>query len=636
MNKLYFSVIILCFLFLQSISSQKIEYSVSLIPDSLITNANTIIRKSSIEITIEAIDKQVIRRKRIVTILNKQGDKNADLYQHYNNDTRINNLSVKIYDGLGNELKKYSKRKFIDVSAVDGGTLYSDAKVKYIDYTPTIYPYTVVFESEVQNSSTGFIPKWYPIETYGVSVEKSVYKINNPKNLIIRKKENNFNEYTISNLSQGSTIYYKLLNQPAKKYEQNSLAFFNIMPNLLVALNTFSLKGIQGNGSNWKEFGKWINNKLLLGKQKLNEATIKEVKELVKNTTSNVEKAKIIYKYMQDKTRYISVQIGIGGWAPIEASEVDKVGYGDCKGLTNYTKALLDAVGVTSNYTVVYAQKRRDIDKDFPSIQGNHIILNLPNNGNDIWLECTSQTMPFGFLGDFTDDRNVLVITPEGGVIKRTPAYKNETNLQTTKAKIILDKKGNITANVERISKGTQYDSKFHIEKKTEEDLIKYYKSNTWDYNNNLEIVSASIHNNKKDVIFTEKIKTTINEFASINDSEYLFRPNVFNKYSYVPKRYRNRTLPLKVSRGFLDKDEFTIIIPNEYNIDALPQQKELKTKFGIYKISITKIDDTTLLYKKYFLLKDGIYPKEDYKKYRKFLRSVSKLENSRIALIKK
>ncbi|MDP4989490.1 MAG: DUF3857 domain-containing protein, partial [Polaribacter sp.] len=109
---------------------------------------------------------------------------------------------------------------------------------------------------------------------------------------------------------------------------------------------------------------------------------------------------------MQQKTRYISVQIGIGGWEPIAANLVDDVGYGDCKGLTNYTKALLDVADVTAYYTVVYADDRIDVDKDFSSLQGNHVILNIPNNGKDVWLECTSQTMPFGFLGDFTDDRD--------------------------------------------------------------------------------------------------------------------------------------------------------------------------------------------------------------------------------------
>ena len=66
------------------------------------------------------------------------------------------------------------------------------------------------------------------------------------------------------------------------------------------------------------------------------------------------EKAKKIYQFVQDKTRYISVQVGIGGWKPFNTSEVDKLGYGDCKALTNYTMSLLKAAGVTSNYCVVY------------------------------------------------------------------------------------------------------------------------------------------------------------------------------------------------------------------------------------------------------------------------------------------
>jgi len=437
-------------------------------------------------------------------------------------------------------------------------------------------------------------------------------------------------------LSSENRISYELVNQPATKYERSSLSYFDLLPNVLVALNDFTLKKVSGKATNWKEFGKWMYEKLLKGRSELSEATKSEIKNLVKEAKTDLEKAKIVYDFVQNKTRYINVQVGIGGWKPIKASEVDKLGYGDCKGLTNYTKALLDVVEVPSNYTIVYAQKRRDIDEEFATLQGNHAILNIPNEGKDIWLECTSQIMPFGFLGDFTDDRNVLVITPEGGIIKRTPAYKNETNLKTTKATIVLDEEGNVSANVERVSKGIQYNGKFYLENESEEDLKKQYISKEWHYNNNLQINTINLVNNEEELVFTEKLNVNINEYVSLNNNEYLFRINVFNKYSYIPKRYRNRKQPLEISRGFLDEDEFTFTIPKGYAINSLPQPKEITNKFGSYKISIEKINETTLVYKKHFLLKAGIHPKEAYKEYRTFLKNVSKYENLRITLHKK
>lgn len=615
-------------------SCQKTEYASFLIPDSLTKNSNLVIRNNTIEIRLKSIDKQIIKKHKVITVLNKLG--NVNISQHYDKDTKINKLSAKIYDAFGNEIKKYSKSKFTDISAVDGATLYSDARVKYLNYTPTAYPYTIVFESETQNSSTGFIPKWYPIEGYLTAVEKNVFKVFNPKNLTLRTKEKNFAGYPIKNLSKDNVIHYELANQPAKKYEQSSVAYFDILPVLLVASNEFALKGVSGKATNWQEFGKWYYDKLLANQNVLSDGTITKIKELTKNAKTDIEKAKIVYDFVQNKTRYISVQVGIGGWQPIPANEVDKFGYGDCKGLTNYTKALLDAIDVTSYYTVVWAKQRRDMQEGFSSIEGNHIILNIPNKEKDIWLECTSQIQPFGFLGDFTDDRNVLVVTPEGGVIKRTPAYKNEINLQEITATVVLDTKGAVTANVERVSKGIQYDDKLRIAQKSKEELEKYYKSDVWDYNNNLEIKSVKIDNNKDDIAITETVKVTINEYATASDNDYLIRLNIFNKYDYIPKRYRNRTLPLKIDRGFLDIDTYTITIPEGYTTNNLPLKKELTSKFGTYKISLEKTDDTTLIYKKYFLLKEGLHPKEDYKKYRKFMKKIAKLENTRIALNKK
>lgn len=628
-------VLIACFLYL-NIHAQQIELSILTIPSELTKDANAVIRNNYTEVTLEDLDRMTVYKKRIVTVLNKEGNRRVNTYANYDEDTKITKLSAKIYDKLGKEIKKYSKSKFIDVSAVDGGTLYSDARVKYLDYTPTSYPYTVVFESEYRTSSTGFIPRWYPISSYYTSIQKSEYKIINPKNLTLRKKENNFAEYPIEKLSEND-IHYQIKNQPAIEYERNSVGFSELFPSVMFALNQFTLKGVTGSGSDWNEFGKWMNNQLLKDKTVLSPATIAKAKDIVKGLDNDTDKAKAIYKYMQNKTRYISVQVGIGGWEPIPAQEVDKLGYGDCKGLTNYTKALLDAVGVKANYSVVYAKERRDIDKDFTSMQGNHVILNIPNEkGEDTWLECTSQRMPFGFLGDFTDNRDVLVITPEGGIIKRTPSYKNDYNSQSTEANITLNPNGGLTANVEITSKGIQYDSKFSLESNSKKELEKYYLSNLWDYNNNTTIKSIDLNNDKNNIVFTEKIDVTIDDYATINENEFLFRVNVFNRNAYVPKRYRNRKLPLEIERGYKDTDTYKITIPEGYAIQQLPEEKNISNKFGEYKMAIKKIDDHTLEYSKTILIKEGVYPKEDYKLYRKFRRSIAKLENSRIAIYKK
>ncbi|WP_341221542.1 DUF3857 domain-containing protein [Polaribacter atrinae] len=617
--------------------SQKENYPTLLIPSALTEDANAVIRDNSIEITIEDVDEMTVYNREVITVLNKLGNRYVSMSAHYDNDTKITALSANIYDAFGRQIKKYKERDFLDVSAVSGGTLYSDSRVKYIDHTPVSYPYTVVFESEYKTSSTGFIPSWFPVESYFLSIEKSSYKLLNPKQFTVRTKEKNFNSYSIENTSSEFNVNYAISNQKVVKYENNAPLSIDIMPYLLVGINQFSLKKIVGEATNWSEFGKWRYDYLKNGNDELSEAIKTKVRKLVEGITDPIEKAKIVYAFMQNKTRYISVQEGVGGWMPIPANEVDKVGYGDCKGLTNYTKTLLDAVGVKSHYAVIWAgAEKRDVEKDFFGMQGNHVILNIPNNGNDIWLECTSQTIPFGFLGDFTDDRNVLVMTPEGGIVKRTPAYKDETNLQEIKASIQLEKNGNLSADLHRVSKGIQYDDKSYYEKLTEEELVKNYKSNVWEYNNNLEIIAVDLLNDKEEVVFKEDLKMTIKSYASVNEQEYLFRVNVFNKNGFVPKRYRSRKLPLKISRGYKDDTTYKFKLPEGYVLSTLPSEKVLSTKFGTYKITFTKIDDTTFNYHKTMVIKDGVYAKEDYNNYRNFRRSISKYENLRIAITPK
>jgi hypothetical protein len=379
-----------------------------------------------------------------------------------------------------------------------------------------------------------------------------------------------------------------------------------------------------------------MQNRLLYDVSDLSEGTKEMARNLVAGEITNEGKARKIYQYLQEKVRYISVQIGIGGWKPMLASDVDKLAYGDCKALTNYTKALLDAVGVPSYYTILWAgDDEVDIIKDFPSMQGNHAILGVPDGEEIHWLECTEQDKPFGFTGNFTDDRDVLVITPEGGKIVHTKAYPDEENLQAYKASVRINADGGISGTLEGKYEGLQYDDKYYWDKKTDKEQTIYYKER-WSYINGLSIESKSFNDNKKDIIFTEDLKIKAVNYASNVGDDLLLCPNVFNRAQYIPTRNNDRVQDLYISEGYKDIDEVDILIPDNYSIDYLPEKTTIETKFGSYSIAISEIEKNKISFSRTLIIKKGSFPPEDYKAYRTFRKKIVKLDKSKIFLKRK
>lgn len=618
------------FLITFSIFSQDHLYSSLTIDPKLKKNANAVVRYDDVDITIKAYNRMIFNNKRIVTILNSSGDSKLGTTIGYDNNTTIKKLEARVYNQFGKEIKKIKKNNFVDVSAVDGGTLYSDSRVKYLNYTPISYPYTIVFETEVEYKSTAFIPEWRPIEGYYVSTQKADYKITNETDIEVKIKTTNFNSF---NIEKQNDFHFIASDLMAIKPEAYSPSFRKHAPFLKAALTRFDMEGVEGVNNNWNDFGKWINDKLIFGNQELPQEVKSKIKVLTANATSDIEKAKIVYKYMQDKTRYISVQVGIGGWKPIVARDVDKLGYGDCKGLSNYTKALLDEVGVESYYTVIYGgRKIIDFDKNFSVAQGNHAILCLPNGDDYIWLECTNQTVPFGYTANFTDDRDALVVTPEGGKIVHTNIYKTKDNSQITKAKVKLNAEGSIFGNVNIESRGTQYSFHEGIQEEILKEQKLHYKD-YWDNINNLSIVSMKFNNDKDSIVFTENVVITATKYNTTAGNRILFEPNMFNKFSSAPPRYKNRKLPFQIDRGFIDVDEYEITIPKELEIEALQDEIQLSNKFGEYKFSIKKKTDNTLIFYRTLILNKGKFKKEDYKAFRDFWLKIIKYDKSKIVL---
>ncbi len=626
--------LIFIILFCNLVSAQSINYSVVTIPENLKENANSIIRYQSINITINSQKSFVENTTKVITVLNSKGIANIDAKEYYGDSDKVNAIEATIYNAFGNEIKKIKRKDFKDQSISDGFSI-SNERVLFLDYTPTDYPFTVVFTSETKSPNTAFIPGWSPIDDYLESVQKSEFTIQYPPDLGFKYKEYNFAGRTINKIEKEGVITFSVENLVAEKQEEYSPSPSKFWPEVKFGLEKFYLEGVEGSAKTWKEYGAWVYNALLSGTEELSDETKIKIKALVGTETDPLKKAKIVYQFMQDKTRYVSIQLGIGGWKPMLAKDVDRLGYGDCKALSNYTRALLKTVGVDAYYVLIFgSNSKRDFKQDFVAMQGNHAVLTLPTKDNNLFLECTSQTLPFGFQGDFTDDRFALKVTSDGGEIIKTNEYNEKKSSQISKGSYAIDLDGTISGGVTIKSNGVQYDDIYALEKKSKEDIDDYYKSHFY-WINNLKMNKIKFNNSKDEVEFTEDLQISALGYGKSNAGVMMVPINVFNQNASIPQRYRTRKNPFEISRGYYDEDEIEVTLPEGFKLEAKPDNLELKDKFGTYKMELVVLSPNKLLYKRSFLATKGYYEKEEYENYRKFREQIAKADNSKIVLTK-
>ncbi|QNJ96965.1 DUF3857 domain-containing protein [Constantimarinum furrinae] len=627
------SLIFLLFTFL--VAAQE-KYSVKAIPLELRQNANSVLISETIEVDISQPKKQHVLQTSVVTVFNKKGDNDIATYVSYADDSKIKEANIWIYDKDGKEIKRYKKRDFTDVTLSDGFSLFNSARVMYVNYTPVNYPYTMVFTYEFESETTAFLYGWNPLNDYASSTQKSEFRVKFDAENKPRYDAKNLEKFNITISENPGELIFKAENIKAIEYEEGAPSLSEIGPSLSIALDKFYLKGVYGEVKNWNQFGSWMDQNLLTGVRELPEGTVANIKNLIKDETTNEGKARKIYKYLQDKVRYVSIQIGIGGWKPMLASDVDKLSYGDCKALTNYTKALLEVAGVPSYYTIVYAgEEQRDIKKDFTALQGNHAILGVPDGDTITWLECTSQITPYGYNGTFTDDRDVLIITPEGGKIVRTKKYPTQENVRSLNASLQLKDDLKISGALEESSEGLQYERYYHLENEKQEDILQYYKER-WGHLNNFNPSEIEFENDDVEVTFTEKMNFTATNYVSKAGSRLLLNPNIFNRVKSMPATNKNRSLPYKISRGQVYKDEIEITLPDEYKVESVMEAVEINESFGSYKASVSTSENNKIVYTREFIIEPGSYLGDEYQAYTDFMKTVIKKDRSKIVLSKK
>jgi hypothetical protein len=623
-------IIILSFLF-SRLNAQT--YNSFLIPDSLKENANAVIREYVRELELHGVNNGTERIRKIITILDNNGDDFGTLNIGYDKNSKVTIYEAAIYDKNGKRVKKISQSAISDIPSSDGVSLYSDNRQKVFKPSYGDYPYTVEYEYEIAHTNLISYGRWFPLYGYNISIEHSKFTFIHPSEIQFKKKE--------INLISGSEIKNngnKVIESwscdflKALEYEPFAISLADRLPKLFLMPVKLVYDNHTGDAGNWSDYGKWIND-LYEGRDVLAETDKIKVAKILENNPETNEKIRLLYEYMQENTRYVGIQLGIGGLQPFPALTVSETGYGDCKALTNYMHALLKQAGIISYPALVSSGVNIDaIFRDFPNFQQfDHVILCVPGIKDTIWLECTNQNMPFGFLGTFTDDRDVLLITGDGGRLAHTTRYGADDNLRTSYAEILIDPSGAANCTMKTQFRNLQYYDIFDLFNINSEEQKKWLNRNS--SLPSQQLTDFKISNNKKAGPFATIDESLISKnYCSVTGNYTILPLNLVNAVEPVKKLIKARKSDFAIQRSSTDCDTLIYTIPPEFKITSPSAGRTINSAYGDYSYSVI-LDKNKVIYTRKLVIKQGRFKASEYKNFYDFFLAVSKADNEKIML---
>ncbi len=631
---MFFATIVVAF------AGNKKQYVVADIPKTMLAHANAVLRTKTVVYERKDLNSATQKIHYAITILNKGGLQSSYFIQYYYKFSRITGISATVYDRYGKKVKTIPKKEIRDV-AVEGYTsLYSDQRAKIIDPKYDDYPFTVEYTCTIVHNGMLSIPAWQVYPAYDVSVqeEKFTLKIpasqNHKSTLDVNYYSNDSSLKVVRTVTPKNITYSLHINnlQPVLR-EDYTWNISYATPSVRFSPKNFSISGYKGSFESWSAFGNF-EYQLINGRDALSDETVSKIKSLVANDTGQHQTVEKLYKYMQNKVRYVSVQKGIGGWQPFKAEEVDKLSYGDCKALTNYMKSLLKAAEIPSDFTLVLAGSNAEpIVSNFPSNQFNHAILCVPLKADTVWLECTSQQAPCGYLGTFTDDRDVLSIDDNGkAVMLHTPAYGHKINNRTRVTNVDLTPSGDCDVFISAIYSGMFYDRQLSLCHDTREnqkkELLKQIHLST------ITLKDFNFTEKKNSIpVINLKLNLNIKEYAIKSGNRLLITPYLFSKDSKTSLSHKKRHFPIVIQRSYSTIDTVFFNIPEGY-IASNFTPKDVVSNFGSYHVSLQK-RLSKMIYIRHLVINKGIYQPSDWQAFTAFMEQIDTIDKSKFALIK-
>ncbi len=519
-------------------------------------------------------------------------------------------------------------------------TFYSDAKVCYFELPIPKKGST----SEVSFQKTIVDPRYftsiYFAEGYVVQEKEITVKV--PKWMKVELKEMNFKGYNITKSNSydsrdDADVYtYTITDAPAIVKERHSPGPTYIYPHILVMA-----KSATPNGNSFTYFNTlkdqygWYRS---LVKDIPNESGALKTKaeEITKGKSTDLDKIKSIFYWVQNNVRYIAFEDGIAGFRPEKAHEVLRRKYGDCKGMAHLTKELLKSLGYDARLTWI-GTNHIAYDYSTPNLSvDNHMICALNHQGKTYFLDATETYIGFNEYAERIQGRQVLIEDGEKYILTNIPSTNYQQNLD--KEKRVL----NIS--------GTDLNGSAEHEWKGEEKEYILTQLNNIKKDKSKEAFMKYLSENNKDYVLTDFTTSNLEDFDNSITAKYniSFRNAVsnFGKEYYVDLDFRKELGSFTFDTSERTHDywfdykmnvqrETELTLPAGYTVTGLPANVEIKNSDYEFIVQYIKQKDK-LIYKKSLVVKNPRLSKTKFAQWNKDIEKLNQAYNEQIVITAK
>lgn len=616
------------------------KYPVSAIPAELLPHAASVVRAYELLVTMEKPAAYSYHVHRVVTVLSSQANDEAQAVVMYSPLQKVSALEARVYDAFGQLTQEVDASDWRNVSATDAGTFADDSRARLIDLRQPTCPYTVEVSYTITSQNPLFLPRWQPQQDWAQSVEAASLTVRHAVTLPVRRYARHLPAATHLDSTGGALVErrWSLTALPPLADEVLGPRLSELAPAIWLAPTAFEVQGHAGSQATWPELGRW-NYQLNADRDALPDAVRAQMVALRTAEPDPYRRARRVYEYLQRSTRYVSIQLGLGGWQTLPASEVARTGYGDCKALTNYARALLGAAGLPAWCALVGAgDNAADLHPEWVAPQFNHVILCLPLRPDTVWLECTSQTTAFGYLGAFTANRHALLLTPDGGKLVRTPVYDAAANLRSRRLVLTLDPQGGAVAAATTRRTGLLFDEYEGVEK-LPPDQQRRYVTNQLNLTGTFTLGrlrfsrAADSATRTCQPRLTEDLSLTLPTAAARSGTRLLLAPNLLAQWSALPpasERAADLWLPLAATYV----DTVVVRLPPNARAESVPPPVDLATPFGVYHAHTQAAADGTLTYVRRLQTSQGHFAASQFAAYADFRRRLAKADRAQVVVV--